>query len=84
MKKKEEKLIEGTSGVPDVVEEEKVEEAKIEENASKEKEDANVPEYYTLRIGETLKDVAKKFGVDEEKLKQLNGEVVGTNQIKVK
>lgn len=61
-----------------------IEEAKIEENASKEKQDANVPEYYILRIGETLKDVAKKFGVDEEKLKQLNGEVVGTNQIKVK
>ena len=61
-----------------------IEEAKIEENASKGKQDANVPEYYTLRIGETLKDVAKKFGVDEEKLKQLNGEVVGTNQIKVK
>ena len=81
MKKKEEKLIEGTAGGEL---EEKVEEAKIEENASKEKEDANVPEYYTLRIGETLKDVAKKFGVDEEKLKQLNGEVFGTNQIKVK
>jgi LysM repeat protein len=64
--------------------EEVIEDAKIEENASKEKEDAKVPEYYTLRIGETLKDVAKKFGVDEEKLKQLNGEVVGTNQIKVK
>lgn len=64
--------------------EEVIEEAKIEENASKEKQDANVPEYYILRIGETLKDVAKKFGVDEEKLKQLNGEVIGTNQIKVK
>ena len=64
--------------------EEAIEEAKIEENASKEKQDANVPEYYILKIGETLKDVAKKFGVDEEKLKQLNGEVVGTNQIKVK
>lgn len=64
--------------------EEVTEDVKVEENASKEKQDANVPEYYTLRIGETLKDVAKKFGVDEEKLKQLNGEVVGTNQIKVK
>lgn len=61
-----------------------IEEAKIEENASKEKQDANVPEYYTLRIGETLKDVAKKFGLNEESLKKLNGEVIGTNQIKLK
>jgi LysM repeat protein len=61
-----------------------IEEAKIEENASKEKQDANVPEYYTLRIGETLKDVAKKFGLNEETLKKINGEVIGTNQIKLK
>ncbi len=80
MKKKEEKLIEGTSGA----ELGEKEEAKIEENASKEKQDANVPEYYTLRIGETLKDVAKKFGLDEKKLEELNGEVIGTNQIKLK
>lgn len=80
MKKKEEKLIEGTSGG----ELEEKEEAKIEKNASKEKQDANVPEYYILKIGETLKDVAKKFGLDEKKLEKLNGEVVGTNQIKLK
>ena len=80
MKKKEEKLIEGTSGG----ELEEKEEAKIEENASKEKQDANVPEYYTLRIGETLNDVAKKFGLSEESSKKLNGEVIGTNQIKLK
>lgn len=43
-----------------------------------------VEEYYTLRIGETLKDVAKKFKLDENKLKELNGEVIGTNQIKLK
>lgn len=61
-----------------------IEDAKVEEIASKEKQDANVPEYYTLRIGETLKDVAKKFGLSEESLKKLNGEVIGTNQIKLK
>ena len=61
-----------------------IEDAKVEENASKEKQDANVPEYYTLRIGETLKDVAKKFGLKEESLKKINGEVIGTNQIKLK
>ena len=80
MKKKEEKLIEGTSGG----ELEEKEDAKIEKNASKEKQDANVPEYYILKIGETLKDVAKKFGLDEKKLEKINGEVVGTNQIKLK
>lgn len=64
--------------------EEIIEEAKIEENASKIKQDANVPEFYTLRIGETLKDVANKFGLNENQLKELNGEVIGTNQIKLK
>ena len=64
--------------------EEIIEDAKIEENVSKIKQDANVPEFYTLRIGETLKDVANKFGLDEEELTRLNGEVIGTNQIKLK
>jgi len=49
-----------------------------------EKENTNVPEYYTLRIGETLKDVAKKFKLDEKKLEKINGEVIGTNQIRLK
>ena len=44
----------------------------------------DIPEYYTLRIGETLKDVANKFGLDEEELTKLNGEVIGTNQIRLK
>lgn len=44
----------------------------------------DVPEYYTLRIGETLKEVAKKFGLNEEELTKLNGEVIGTNQIRLK
>ena len=47
-------------------------------------ENANVPEYYILRIGETLKDVAKKFKLDEKELEKINGEVIGTNQIKLK
>lgn len=47
-------------------------------------ENTNVPEYYTLRIGETLKDVAKKFKLDEKELEKINGEVIGTNQIKLK
>jgi hypothetical protein len=64
--------------------EEIIEDAKIEENASKIKQDANVPEFYTLRIGETLKDVANKFGLNEEELTKLNGEVIGTNQIRLK
>lgn len=64
--------------------EEIIEDAKIEESASKIKQDANVPEFYTLRIGETLKDVANKFGLDEEQLTKINGEVIGTNQIRLK
>ena len=70
MKKKKEKITEENIEVVDV--------------AKKEKQDENVPEYCTLRIGETLKDVAKKFGLDEKKLEKLNGEVIGTNQIKLK
>ena len=41
-------------------------------------------EYYILKIGETLEDVAKKFNVNVDKLKELNGEVFGTNQIRMK
>lgn len=60
--------------------EEIIEDVKVEENASK----IDVPEFYTLRIGETLKDVATKFGLNETQLKELNGEVIGTNQIRLK
>lgn len=70
MKKKKEKIAEENVEVVDVVKEKK--------------QDINVPEYYTLRIGETLKDVAERFGLDEKKLEKINGEVVGTNQIKLK
>lgn len=55
-----------------------------EKNVTKEKKNINVPEYYTLKIGETLNDVAKKFELSEETLKKLNGEVIGTNQIKLR
>ena len=61
----------------------KKKEEKIIEEEIKE-ENTNVPEYYTLRIGETLKDVAKKFKLDEKELEKINGEVIGTNQIKLK
>jgi hypothetical protein len=64
--------------------EEIIEEVKVEENVSEIKQDANVPEFYTLRIGETLKDVATKFGLNETQLKELNGEVIGTNQVRLK
>ncbi len=63
--------------------EEVVEDTKIEE-VHEEKQEINTPDYYTLKIGETLNDVAKKFNLDEKALKELNGEVVGTNQIKLK
>lgn len=43
-----------------------------------------IEDYYMLKIGETLEDVAKKFNLDLAKLKELNGEVVGGNQIKLK
>lgn len=55
-----------------------------EKNVTKEKKNINVPEYYVLKIGETLNDVAKKFELSEETLKKLNGEVIGTNQIKLR
>jgi LysM repeat protein len=76
MKKREEKIIVEAK-------EEELEE-KAEKNVTKEKKNINVPEYYTLKIGETLNDVAKKFELSEETLKKLNGEVFGTNQIKLK
>ena len=60
---------------------EEIEEVKAEEVK---KAKVDVPEFYLLRIGETLKDVAKKFNLDVEKLEELNGNVIGTNQIKLK
>ena len=57
--------------------EEVIEEAKEESVNS-------APEYYILKVGETLDEVAKKFKLNAKKLNDLNGEVVGTNQIKLK
>jgi len=51
-----------------------------------EKKEINLPEYYIIGVGETLKDVAEKFRISEDKLKELNNnpEVFGGNQIKLK
>ena len=65
----------------EVIEElEEIKEEPIEEV----KETKEVPDYCLLKIGETLEDVAKKFGLEVEKLKELNGDVIGGNQIKLK
>ncbi len=55
------------------VQEEKVEEVKAEE-----------PEYYMLGITETLEDVARKFNTTVERLKEINGEISPTNQMRVR
>lgn len=54
---------------------------KVEEVKEEVKE---VPEFCFIKVGETLKDVSKKFGISEEELKKLNGEVFGGNQIKLR
>lgn len=61
--------------------EEKEEEIKEEVIVVEEKE---IPDYYVLGIGETITDAANKFGLEVEKLKELNGDAVGGNQIKLK
>lgn len=48
------------------------------------KEEPIKDEYYILKVGETLEDVAKKFNLDVNRLRELNGEVTGGNQIRVK
>ena len=70
-KKKEEKIIE-----------EPIEE--IKEEVKEVKKD--IPEYYITKIGETIKDISKKFGVSEETINELNDnpEIFGGNQIKLK
>ena len=44
------------------------------------------PEYYVVKNGETLKDVAKKFKTTVKKLEELNNHalIMAGNQIKVK
>ena len=79
MKKKKEKVIEIST--PEELQEDicPVGEPGVIKEVNK-----DIPEYYVVRVGETLKDVAKKFDLDEKTLKELNGEVIGTNQIKLK
>lgn len=57
------------------------EEAIVVEEVVEEKE---IPDYYVLGVTESLKDVAEKFDLSEEHLKEINGEVIGGNQIKLK
>lgn len=61
--------------------EEPVVEEKVEEV---EEERTETPEYYILGITETLEDVAKKFNTTVERLKEINGEVSATNQMRVR
>lgn len=46
----------------------------------------DVPEFYLLRSGESISDVAKKFGLKKEEIEKLNGSKVffGGNQIKLR
>ena len=59
--------------------EESQEEAKEEKKIKEPEED-----FYVLGIGETLNDVAEKFNVDIKKLEELNGDIIGGNQIRLK
>lgn len=55
------------------------------EKIEKVKVEIEVPNFYMLKVGETLSDVSNKFGISEEELKKLNGDtVIGGNQIKLK
>ena len=68
MRKKKEEIIEELEEVQEDIKEEPKE----------------IKEYYFARIGETLEDIANKFGLDVEKLKELNGEIIGGNQVRLK
>ena len=74
-KKVEEPVIEEIMEEPVVeeVKEERVEEPRVE-----------TPEYYMLGITETLEDVARKFNTTVERLKEINGEISPTNQMRVR
>ena len=62
--------------------EEPVMEEIIEEPVVEERVDE--PEYYMLGRTETLEDVARKFNTTVERLKEINGEVSATNQMRVR
>jgi len=70
-KKVEEPVME--ERIEEPVVEERVEEPRVEE-----------PEYYMLGRTETLEDVAKKFNTTVERLKEINGELSATNQMRVR
>lgn len=42
------------------------------------------PEYYFLGTTETLEDVARKFNTTVERLKEINGELSASNQMRVR
>lgn len=65
----------------EIIEEPRVEEAQ-EERVEEVKEEE--PEYYMLGITETLEDVARKFNTTVERLKEINGEVSASNQMRVR
>lgn len=57
---------------------------KTEETIKEIKVEKEIPEFYILKIGETLKEVANRYNLNEKDLIELNGDVIGTNQIKLK
>ena len=67
--------------VMEEVKEEIIEEPRVEEVKEERVEE---PEYYMLGITETLEDVAKKFNTTVERLKEINGEISATNQMRVR
>jgi hypothetical protein len=58
---------------------EEILEEKVEETKKIE-----VPEFYLLGVTETLEEVAEKFDLDINNLKELNNTVIGGNQIRLK
>ena len=64
-----------------VMEEEIMEEPVVEEVKE---ERVETPEYYMLGRTETLEDVARKFNTTVERLKEINGEISATNQMRVR
>lgn len=72
--------------VEEPVMEEIMEEPVVEEVKEERREEPRVeaPEYYMLGRTETLEDVAKKFNTTVERLKEINGEISATNQMRVR
>jgi len=56
----------------------------IEEVEEIKEEVKEVPEFYLLGVTETLEEVAEKFDLDINNLKELNNTVIGGNQIRLK